>query len=348
MRESLARDGLIPSILASHASSVENTMSPSATGSCFLPLLVLALVQVDSARADTFGSGENQFEIPFVTIGSPGNAPDTVVPDPVSAPLPRGSVDYTYRMAKYEISEEIIAKANALSASAGDSLGLTVDISRGPQKPATGLSWFDAARFVNWLNEEKGIAPAYKFNSSDEFQLWEPTDPGYNPKNLFRNTLARYVLPSADEWHKAAYYDPVNNQYWLYPYGSDDPPTAVPSGHDPGTAVYNQNGPADVQLAGGESPFGVVGLAGNVADFEETTRDLLNLVPTADRGASGGGWIFQLPVNLAASFRNSGSVGAQQPRIGVRIVSVPEPETSVLAAALFAMIFGGIATRLTR
>lgn len=290
-------------------------------------LLVLASLP---AHADTFGTGENAFDIPFVTIGDPGNPADTVTPIDVSAPLPSGTVNYTYRMAKYEISEEIISKANAQSAAAGKPLNLTIDVERGAQKPATGLSWFDAARFVNWLNEDQGFPPAYKFNPGgfDErgvFDLWQPGDPGYNPNNLFRNRLARYVLPSADEWHKAAYYDPVEDRYWLYPYGSDDPPIAVASGTDPGTAVYNQDGPADVMLAGGESLYGVVGMAGNVHEFEESTEDLLNLDPSDRFGANGGAFNSRT-ATIASSFRSSGGRSAGQPRAGLRIVSVPEPE----------------------
>ncbi|MCO6042963.1 formylglycine-generating enzyme family protein [Aeoliella sp. ICT_H6.2] len=297
-----------------------------------------ALSRADTFGTDTFGTGENTFTIDFVTIGDPGNAADTVVPHPVSAPLPSGSVDYVYRMAKYEISEEIIYKANALSNAEGHPLDLTMDVERGPQKPATGLSCFDAARFVNYLNEVKGAPPAYKFDANGIFQLWEPGDPGYDPENQFRNRFARYFLPSADEWHKAAYYDPVNDRYWLYPYGSDEPPVPVASGTDPGTAVFNQDGPADVMLAGGENLFGLVGMAGNIADFEESTRDLLNDDPLAARGTNGGSWIFQLPENMSSVFRNSAFVDAKQPRIGIRVVSVPEPSSLLLALSSAVMM----------
>ncbi len=60
--------------------------------------------------ADTFGSGANSFSIDFVTIGNPGNPPD-------ANPNPAGAVDYEYRIGKYEISEQMIDKANAESAS---------------------------------------------------------------------------------------------------------------------------------------------------------------------------------------------------------------------------------------
>ncbi len=295
------------------------------------PLFALLLIPASRASADTFGSGVNSFEIEFVAIGDPGNPPDTVLPTPTSAPLPSGTVNYFYRMAKFEISEEIIAKVNALSEAAGDPLGLNVDVERGPQKPATGLSWFDAARFANWLNEEQGAPVAYKFDDQNQFQLWQPGDIGYNPNNPYRNSRARYVLPSADEWHKAAYYDPVNDRYWLYPFGNDDPPIPVTSGTDPGTAVYNQSGPADVQFAGGENLFGLVGMAGNVYDWEETSRNLLNNDPLANRGVNGGSWILTISaVDISSIFRNSGLARADQPLVGLRIATIPEPSTLLL------------------
>lgn len=117
---------------------------------------------------------------------------------------------YAYRIGKYEISEQMIEKANVATAGAANPLGITTT-PRGPNKPASGISWIEAARFVNWLNETSGYSPAYKFGTNPAvqgFELSQPADPGYDPANLFRNGLAYYVLPSTDEWYKAAIYDP--------------------------------------------------------------------------------------------------------------------------------------------
>jgi sulfatase modifying factor 1 len=255
-------------------------------GTCLVLLLSIA---AHRCYADTFGSGPNSFQIDFVTIGDPGNPPDTT-----GDPNPAGSVPYVYRIGKYEIPEDAVRKANAQSALDGQPLGITLD-SRGPDKPATSLSWFEAAQFVNWLNTSTGHTPAYKFDGAGDFQLWEPGDPGYDASNLFRNKLAKYVLPSDDEWYKAAYYDPVAGHYWDYPTGSDDPPIPVEFGTAPGTAVWNQpGGPADVMLAGGASPYGTVGQAGNVVEYEETEGDLVNDSPGAQRGERGASWIVSL------------------------------------------------------
>ena len=122
-----------------------------------------------STAADMFGSGANSFEIEFVTIGQPGNPADTT-----GSPNPAGSVPYAYRIGKFEISEQMIDKANALGG-----LGISHD-SRDPDKPATSVTWLEAAKFVNWLNSTKGSTPAYKFDSMSQFQLWEPGDAGYD------------------------------------------------------------------------------------------------------------------------------------------------------------------------
>ncbi len=110
----------------------------------FLSYVCLSAIAV----ADTFGTDPNQtFQIEFVTIGDSGNAADTT-----GDPNPAGAEPYNYRIGKYEISEQMINKANAQSAADGDPLGITID-TRGPDKPATRASWFEAAEFVNWLNK---------------------------------------------------------------------------------------------------------------------------------------------------------------------------------------------------
>jgi hypothetical protein len=147
-----------------------------------------------SAAGDVFGSGTSIFEIEFVTIGQPGNPADTT-----GSPNPAGAVPYEYRIGKYEISEQMIDNANALGG-----LGITKD-TRGPNKSATRVNWFEAALFVNWLNTSSGYAPAYKFDIDrrldfdNGFELWTPADVGFDPSNRFRNRLAGRVHPFAVE-----------------------------------------------------------------------------------------------------------------------------------------------------
>jgi len=240
-----------------------------------LALLIAATAYAPSfAGTVTFGTGSNQFQMEFVTIGNAGNAADTT-----GAPNPAGAVGYEYGIGKFEVSEDMIAKFNA-----SQSLQITKD-TRGTAKPATSVSWNEAARFVNWLNTSTGNQAAYKFTtdfSGDDIVLWTSGDAGYDASNPYRNSLAKYVLPSYNEWYKAAYYDPNKSGgagYWDYATGRNSAPTAVASGTGARTAVYSQpnsQGPADVDQAGGLSPYGVMGLGGNVREREESSFDLAN------------------------------------------------------------------------
>ena len=204
-------------------------------------MLVLAGVSVNSQTitTQTFGTGANAFSIEFVEIGNPGNAADTT-----GAPNPVGQVDYIYNLGKYEISRDQIEKASSAGC-----LGITLhpmDIIGGSRfysnmgdRPATGVNWFEAAKFVNWLNTSTGGTAAYKFDGSGNMQLWSPGDVGYNSGNLFRNANAKFVIPTADEWYKGAY-GSLDGTWWNYPNGSNSKPSAVSGGTLLNTAVYGQ------------------------------------------------------------------------------------------------------------
>jgi len=287
----------------------------------------LALCCASVAYADTFGSGSNTFDIDFITIGNPGNADDPDDGDSDSPGIQNfGSVDYIYRIGQFEISEDMIDKANTLGG-----LSITHD-GRGANKPATSITWFEAAKFVNWLN---GNTPAYKFDGGGNFQLWQSGDAGYNPNNLYRNSLATYFLPSVDEWYKAAYYDPTAGLYYDYATGSDTVPTAVASGTATGTAVYDQSfatGPADITLAGGLSPYGTMGQSGNAWESEETSFDLTNNGTLIDRGFRGGGWSFNA-ANQRKSTRGGRLPSFHNSDRSFRVASViPEPSSLLLGA----------------
>ena len=242
----------------------------------------------------TFGSGANTFDIEFVDIGNPGNAADAT-----GNPNPAGSVATAFRMGKFEISEDMINKANTLGG-----LLLTKD-TRGADKPATSISWNEAARFVNWLNTSTGSPPAYKFaiQPGDAGYIAAPPTPTLNCGRSAIQAMTRTIstaiawprtsCPALDEWYKAAYYDPTSGAYYDYPTGSDTAPTGVDNGTAAGTAVYNRpfgQGPADIMIAGGLSPYGTMGQGGNVFELEETDFNLVN-GPVADaRGLRGGYW----------------------------------------------------------
>ncbi len=301
----------------------------------------VALVTTASASLtiDTFGTGGNAFTMNFVDIGNPGNAPDTT-----GDPNPAGAVANAFRMSTYEVSTAMVSKANTAGL-----LGITLD-TRGNDKPATSVSWNEAARFVNWLNASSGSVAAYKFTTSgvnDNIALWASGDAGYNAANPFRNSNAKYFLPSENEWYKAAYYSGTGGIYYNYPTGSDSAPTAVANGTTSGTAVYNgQSGPADITSAGGLSPYGTMGQGGNAWEWMETNYSGTNDSSGSSRGLRGGSW-GNFDGNLASSDRYGLDPSFEFLLIGFRVASselaaVPEP-TSLLST--LALISSGLLLR---
>jgi len=294
---------------------------------------VASMAAPSFAGTITFGSGGNQFNMEFVTIGNPNNAADTT-----GAPNPAGAVGYEYGIGKFEVSEDMIEKFNA-----SQSLQITKD-TRGPAKPATNVSWNEAARFVNWLNTSTNGFAAYNFTTggvNDNIAVWTATDTlDYDPLNPYRSKRATYVLPSFDEWYKAAYYNPNDSTYYDFANGSNTAPTAVASGTTAGTAVYDQSfgqGPADVDEAGGVSPYGVMGLGGNVFEWEESSLDLANSSGSSSRGIRGGYWGFNSSL-LSSSSRGFDDPSNESLNIGFRVASlssdappaVPEPSMMVI------------------
>lgn len=288
------------------------------------------------SRADTFGQAENSFEIEFVTIGNPGNAPDLDNnPNSYQGPpgeMPVGSVDYEYRIGKYEINRGQIEKANAMG-----NLGITMlDMTKvnlnllsatrnEPELPATGINWYEAATFVNWLNESEGYTAAYKV-TDNLFHVWKPDDVGYDPSNIFRNRNAHYFLPSVHEWYKAAFYDPEKDVYYHFATGSDTPPERVANGTSENSAVYYRLKPAPATQAGGLSPYGTMGQSGNVWEWEESEYHHLNVDIHGKRGLRSGDWGTD-EEHVSANYRNPfpPEIENQLMSFGFRVASRREP-----------------------
>jgi formylglycine-generating enzyme required for sulfatase activity len=316
---------------------------------------VASMAAPSFAGTITFGSVGNTFNMEFVTIGNTNNAADTT-----GNPNPAGAVGYEYGIGKFEVSEDMITKYNANFGTANN-LVITKD-TRGTDKPATSVSWNEAARFVNWLNTSTGNQAAYKFASGSgitaNIELWTSGEAGYDVNNKYRNSLAKYVLPSYNEWYKAAYYDPNKSGgagYWNYATGSDSVPTAVTGGTTAGTAVYGHSfnqGPADVNNAGGLSPYSVMGLGGNAWEWEETSFSLNNDNGSVSsyRGLRGGDWNY-LSFNMSSSARDGNNLPSYElSHIGFRVASLPSsaaavPEPSMMVIGTLFGIGGLMAKR---
>lgn len=317
-----------------------------------LPLIFLAAnISMRHLHADVvlFGSGSNQFSIDFATIGSPGNAADpTGFPAP---PQSTGTVDYTYYMSRFEISEGMIAKYNA-SYGVANNAPITY-ISRTAEKAVTGISWNDAARFVNWLNLLVGSPVAYRFQGTDiDISRWSRRDTpdDFDINNPYRSKRAIFALPTTNEWYKAAYYSPSTGGYYNYGTGTDETPTAILSGTGTNTAVYNNSqpaGPAAITNAGSVNEYGIMAMSGNVHEWMESAIPSITAPqPGSLRVIRGGSWMSSLDqIDNLYSFSSS-PTGVFE-HVGFRVISlsnenfqpagdasVPEPSTVLLLTCL--------------
>ena len=155
------------------------------------------------------------------------------------------------------------------------------------QLPIANISWFNAARFVNWLNNGQ---PAYSVFTPDP-----GTETGVYTLDGTTSTVittraagAKYWLPSENEWYKAAYYDPTkttvnpetgNAGYWSYPTKSDTAPNNPKPRDLTGTnaAAYNSvvfpEGDKLVDVgayANSASYYGTLNQAGNLWEWTDS------------------------------------------------------------------------------
>jgi formylglycine-generating enzyme required for sulfatase activity len=180
----------------------------------------------------------------WTPIGNPGNACDPQLAGPSGNPSGCfGSIAYSYSLATYEVTnaqytEFLNAKA------AADPLGLYdthMNITRSgssgsftyaalasrTNNPVEYVSFYDALRFTNWLNNGQGSADT----ETGSYTLLGGTATPTNGPAVVRNAGATIVLPTENEWYKAAYYSPSTSSYFDFPASSDTVMTcATPTG----------------------------------------------------------------------------------------------------------------------
>jgi formylglycine-generating enzyme required for sulfatase activity len=108
--------------------------------------------------------------------------------------------------------------------------------------PAVWITWFDAARFCNWMQngQPTGLGEVAGSTEDGAYTLNGDYRKGGEP----RNAGAKWCIPSGNEWYKAAFYDPGLNRgtggYWLYPTQSNDVPgNTIGGGKNQANAIVN-------------------------------------------------------------------------------------------------------------
>jgi formylglycine-generating enzyme len=341
----------------------------------FIKAFVVVLAMAGHAPADVFHMPGGLTSLEFVTVGNPGNLPDTrVMNDGTSG---YGAVPYFYGIGKYDVTNaqyceflNAVAKKDTYalynSSMSTDAQGgimrsgtsgnysYSVKTDNGgvdmSDRPAVFVTFFSALRFANWLDNGQPMgAEDGTTTESGVYTLTGQTSVGPLPDH---STLSgKYVVPTENEWYKAAYHknDGPTNHYWTYATRSDVLPTreAPPGGSNSANYAVSTVSPVDLgtnhvhltevgEYTLTRSAYGTFDQTGNVFQWNETffpgSQDF--------RGSRGGAWWWSSNY-LPASYRNyAGGTGFGQ---GLRIVVVPEPSAlalvGVAAVGLLAMVW---------
>jgi sulfatase modifying factor 1 len=311
------------------------------------------LMPATVARADVFNMPSGQTSLQFVTVGDPGNVANTTG---------FGAVPYTYQMGTYDITAaqycsmlNAVAKTDpyglynpSMNPGSGiASCGIVQSGSSGSYSysvassnanfPVNEVSWGDAARFCNWLangQPNTGIENAATTEDGSYALNGAVTDGQLAA--VTRSPSATYVIPTENEWYKAAYYKggSTNAGYWLYPTQSNTPPSNTLSMTGQNNANFDSGGsftdPATVLTAvgtfsGSPGPWGTFDQGGDVFQWTDTSVNGMQRVLL-------GGAFDQTYDYLQAGVEFSGGSAGSGDFIGFRIAEVPEPSSVVLLA----------------
>jgi len=283
-------------------------------------------------------SASGAINIDTVLVGDAGNANDSTG---------YGGVSYDYHVGTYEVTNsQYVSFLNATGASnthgvfnasmESDSRGgiqqdgvsgsFSYNVKAGfGDKPVNFVSFWDAARFTNWLTSGDTEVGVYNLGG-----VTSPTN-----ADITRDATAwaagGVAIASEDEWYKAAYYQPVAaggdaDSYWLYPTASN----SVPSGAEANYNANDGNEPDTIADVGysDASYYGTFDQGGNVWEWNDA------IVSTSARGLRGGSFD-STDALLQSSDRYGLDPTNEFDFIGFRVSSLaPIPEPSAYAAIL--------------
>jgi len=299
------------------------------------------------------------YDFDWATIGDVGN-PAYFGPNPYGGAWDRGSVSYAYRMSTMEVTTaQWLEFANAMGA-LGDPFGignlvtfwgadqitappgqfrygLRGDMAEPELMPVFGMPWYNAARYCNWLHNNKELSLDALVTGAYDTTTWR-VDPNTGRQLADERRLpgAKFWIPSWDEWIKAAHWDPTKGGtggWWLYPYQSDEPPIYGLPGEGGQSNAFVETGNRDDWRLGlypdATSFYGLLDLSGGASEWIE---DFVSTTSQANRRIDGTmiGNVSQNP-DLDAVFGVTTGLATNTGRAGVRIASRAVPGSSVSA-----------------
>ncbi len=183
-------------------------------------------------------------------------------------------------------------------------------------KPVVFTSWYDAARFANWVNNG---ATAGASTETGAYTM-------ANGVSVSRTAGATWFLPTEHQWYKAAYYDGAAGVYFDYSNKSNTAPNNNIPPNDSGNSAnyfagdFTQNESYPLTTAGAytlsTSPYGTADQGGNVWEWTETYTSA-----TSSRVRRGGAFDTDA-TTLNSSFRESKIPTTENENMGFRLATI--------------------------
>ena len=298
---------------------------------------VRRLAAFAAAFAAGVSTAHGTVTIPTVPVGNIGNAPEPTVLGPF------GGVSYQYNIGATEVTNaQYAAFLNAVAYDDANSMyntnmaGAFGGITRsGPigaftystiagreNNPVNFVSFWDAARFANWLHNGQPSGP--QNNSTTEDGAYTLTPAGISGNTVSRNAGWQWAVTSSDEWYKAAYHQPVGqggdaDNYWLYPTSNNVAPAGA-------QANYLPSGIGNTVPVASYAPnfYGAYDMAGNVYEWSDT------LLAPPVRGPLFGGAFDNVAGWLTPANPYAPPPITEREQVGFRVVQLPAPSAATL------------------
>jgi formylglycine-generating enzyme required for sulfatase activity len=305
--------------------------------------------------------------IDTVPIGNAGNAGELQPNQPTLGHAGGifGRVTTDYRIATTEVTNaQYVAFLNAVAASDPNSLydplmnsysrggivrsgvsgsysyAVKADVSDGGpgntnytygDKPVNFVSWFDAARFANWMqNGQPTGAQSSTTTENGAYTLNQA-----NPVAVARNSGATWFLPTENQWYKAAYYDGSAGVYYDYPTRANiAPDNNIPLNDSGNSANYfvggfTQQESYPLTTAGAyvasKSPYGTTDQGGNVWEWTEAFGINANNTQNTSLRIIRGGAFDSDSSTLNAANGQGMSSGLENEETGFRLATIATP-----------------------